>query len=107
MQADITDRGRHFETDVPRRALYHPTLRYAIFAFSSRHMNRHRRGQESTEALEYYDKCLNLLIPTISDPENHVTEEVFAAVAILRQYEEMDCMMIFSIVISTKDVTRS
>lgn len=88
--ADITDRGRHFETDVPRRALYHPTLRYAIFAFSSRHMNRHRRGQESTEALEYYDKCLNLLIPTISNPENHVTEEVFAAVAILRQYEEMD-----------------
>ncbi|KAH8784999.1 hypothetical protein F5883DRAFT_635969 [Diaporthe sp. PMI_573] len=88
--ADITDRGRHFETEVPRRALYHPTLRYAIFAFSSRHINRHRRGQESTEALEYYDKCLNLLIPTISNPENHVTEEVFAAVAILRQYEEMD-----------------
>ncbi|KAL1878246.1 hypothetical protein Daus18300_002163 [Diaporthe australafricana] len=88
--ADITDRGRTFETEVPRRALYHATLRYAIFAFSSRHINRHRRGQESTEALEYYDKCLNLLIPAISNPEHHVTEEVFAAVAILRQYEEMD-----------------
>lgn len=62
-------------------------------------MNRHRRGQESTEALEYYDKCLNLLIPTISDPENHVTEEVFAAVAILRQYEEMDCMLASSVII--------
>ncbi|KAI7774428.1 hypothetical protein LA080_008767, partial [Diaporthe eres] len=89
-QADITDRGRNFETEVPRRALFHSTLRYAIFAFSSRHINRHRRGQESTEALEYYDKCLNLLIPTISNPENYVSEEIFAAVAILRQYEEMD-----------------
>lgn len=88
--ADITDRGRTFETEVPRRALFHSTLRYAIFAFSSRHINRHRRGQESTEALEYYDKCLNLLIPTISNPENYVSEEIFAAVAILRQYEEMD-----------------
>ncbi|KAJ0120223.1 hypothetical protein J7T55_001080 [Diaporthe amygdali] len=83
---------RDFRTSahVPRRAFYHATLRYAIFAFSSRHINRHRRGQESTEALEYYDKCLNLLIPAISNPNHHVTEEVFAAVAILRQYEEMD-----------------
>ncbi|KAJ4412072.1 hypothetical protein N0V82_008872 [Gnomoniopsis sp. IMI 355080] len=89
---DIHDPGRHFETEVPRRALFHPTLRFAIFAFSSKHLNRRneRPGTICTEALEYYDKCLNLLIPAISAPERHVTEEVHAAVGILRQFEEME-----------------
>ncbi|KAJ4395867.1 hypothetical protein N0V93_000081 [Gnomoniopsis smithogilvyi] len=89
---DIHDHGRHFETEVPRRALFHPTLRFAIFAFSSQHLNRQtqRPGTTCTEALEYYDKCLNLLIPAMSAPERHVTEEVHAAVGILRQYEEME-----------------
>lgn len=92
-QTDIHDHGRHFETEVPRRALFHPTLRYAIFAFSSQHLNRRNQnlGATCTEALEYYNKCLNLLIPAISAPERHVTEEVHAAVGILRQYEEMEC----------------
>lgn len=77
---------------MPRRALFHPTLRYAVFAFSSQHLNRNNQepGDTGTEALEYYNKCLNLLIPAISAPDRHVSEEVHAAVAILRQYEEMD-----------------
>jgi hypothetical protein len=33
---------------------------------------------------------VNLLIPALSEPEQHITEDLLAAVAILRQHEEMD-----------------
>ena len=88
-QADITDPERHFEIEVPRRALRKPVLLYAILAFSSRHLNRGPGGDE-TEALYYYNKCLKLLIPALSVSEEEVDEDIIAAAAILRQFEEMD-----------------
>jgi hypothetical protein len=85
----VTDLERFFETVVPRRALEHPVLRYAIFAFSSRHVSRFSDYDE-IEAIQYHDKCLELLIPVLSEPEENITEDILAAIAILRQYEEMD-----------------
>ncbi|KAJ3521153.1 hypothetical protein NM208_g13423 [Fusarium decemcellulare] len=87
--ADATDLRRHFEIEVPRRSLYFPVLRYAVFAFSSRHLNRNM-SDTTTEALEYYDKCLSLLIEAVAEQNGPVDEETLAAIAILRQYEEMD-----------------
>ncbi|KAM5356684.1 hypothetical protein ACJ41O_003330 [Fusarium nematophilum] len=87
--ADATDLRRHFEIEVPRRSLYFPVLRYAVFAFSSRHLNRNM-PDTTTEALEYYDKCLSLLIEAVAEQNGPVDEETLAAIAILRQYEEMD-----------------
>jgi Fungal specific transcription factor domain len=89
VQADITDLQRHFEIEVPRRALSNPLLRFAIFAFSSQHLNRHQ-GCDSLEALQYHSQCVRLLMPILSGREEELTEDVLAAVAILRQYEEMD-----------------
>ena len=86
---DVTDIERHFEIDVPRRALSNPILRYAIFTFSSRHMNRHPEG-DWTEALQYHTHCLQLLIPVLSGRSEDYTDEILAAVAILRLNEEMD-----------------
>ncbi|KAJ5784293.1 uncharacterized protein N7503_009505 [Penicillium pulvis] len=86
--ADITDPNRHFEVDVPTRAFNQPVLRYAIFAFSSRHLNR--KTDNAAEALQYHNLCVQILIPALSDPEEHITEDILAAVAILRQHEEMD-----------------
>jgi hypothetical protein len=81
-------------------------LRFAVFALSSRHLNRHNQHDRDTEALEYHNKCLNLLIPTLSDPERQITEEIHAAVAILRQYEEMDCICsAFNIVLFSQLLT--
>lgn len=88
LQADITDPHRHFEIDVPTRAFNEPVLRYAIFAFSSRHLNR--QTDDAAEALQYHNLCVQILIPALSDPEQHITEDILAAVAILRQHEEMD-----------------
>lgn len=87
--ADVTDLERHFEIDVPRRALSNSILRNAIYTFSSRHMNRHLHG-DWTEALEYHNRCLQLLIPVLSGGQEGYTEEILAAVAILRLNEEMD-----------------
>lgn len=53
-------------------------------------MNRNVPNGDS-EALEYYNQCLNILIPTLSSAGSRVPGEVHAAVGILRQYEEMDC----------------
>ncbi|KAJ4296406.1 hypothetical protein N0V90_006451 [Kalmusia sp. IMI 367209] len=52
-------------------------------------MNRHT-NDDDIEALEYANKCLELLIPILSGPPNEYTEELLAAVAILRLNEEMD-----------------
>jgi hypothetical protein len=87
--ADATDIKRHFELEVPRRSMYFPVLRYAVFAFSSRHLSRDK-SDTSTESLEYYDHCLSLLIDTVGQSNGPIDEETLAAIAILRQYEEMD-----------------
>ncbi|OCL13497.1 hypothetical protein AOQ84DRAFT_283017 [Glonium stellatum] len=86
--ADVADLERHFEIEMPRRALHQPLLRYAIFAFSARHVNRF--SDNETEALQYHSMCLQLLIPVLSGPTERITDDVLAAIAILRQYEEMD-----------------
>jgi hypothetical protein len=86
--ADGTDPGRSFELEASRRAITNPMLLYAICAFSSRHVNRHRLDQDPV-ALEYQSMCLQLLIPAISGPDP-VDDSARAAVAILRQNEEMD-----------------
>ncbi|KAJ5342588.1 hypothetical protein N7541_011712 [Penicillium brevicompactum] len=87
--ADITDPQRHFETEVSVRAFKEPVLRYAIFAFSSRHLNR-KDNSDATEALQHHNCCVQLLIPALSGPRDNITEDILAAVAILRQHEEMD-----------------
>ncbi|KAJ5112745.1 hypothetical protein N7532_000790 [Penicillium argentinense] len=87
--ADITDPQRHFKTEVPARTLKDPVLRYAVLAFSSRHLNR-QNADDATEALMYHNHCVQLLIPAMSEPEYYITEDILAAVAILRQHEEMD-----------------
>lgn len=65
-------------------------LRFSIFAFSSRHLAR-ERNPDPAEALQYHNRCLQLLIPILSGAKAEINDVVLAAVAILRQLEEMDC----------------
>lgn len=86
--ADATDIARTFELEVPRRAMHELVLRHAVCAFSARHMSRHS-PTEQAEALEHQDKCLQLLIPSMSGSQT-IDDSTLAAVSILRQSEEMD-----------------
>ncbi|KAJ5085066.1 hypothetical protein N7532_009837 [Penicillium argentinense] len=102
---DHADDRRHFQLVVPGRARHCPTLRYALFAVSSRHLCRLPRyktrhgiiyqGQllphlTDSSAVEYMLKCIPGLaeFPSIQDPTHQ--ENIMAAAIILRQYEEMD-----------------
>lgn len=98
-QADITDIHRHFELEVPRRALFNLIIRYAVCAFSSRHMNRAQgdEGWAESESLHYHNKCLEMLIPILSNLDHELTEDVLAAVAILRLDEEMESKSLQSV----------
>lgn len=52
-----------------------------------------QKGTDSAEALQYHNNCLQMLIPTLSGVQENVTDVILAAVAILRQHEEMDRML--------------
>lgn len=56
-----------------------------------------QKGTDSAEALQYHNHCLQMLIPTLSGVQENVTDVILAAVAILRQHEEMDRMFTCSI----------
>lgn len=87
---DIADPFRTFETVVSRLAFTDLIIRYAICAFSARHFHRCRGNEDGdSQALDYQNRCLNLLIPSMSGT-HHITESVLTAVALLRQNEEMD-----------------
>lgn len=55
-------------------------------------MNRALRD-DCAEALHYHNKCLEMLIPILSNLDHELTEDVLAAVAILRLDEEMESML--------------
>ncbi|KAJ5319777.1 hypothetical protein N7508_000060 [Penicillium antarcticum] len=75
--ADITDPQRHFETEVSARALKEPFLRHAVFAFSSHHLDR-QDGSDVAEALQHHSCCVQLLIPALSEPREHISEDILA-----------------------------
>ncbi|KAI9689580.1 MAG: hypothetical protein M1822_010232 [Bathelium mastoideum] len=84
---DVCDSGRHFGTEIPRRAMHSPLLLQAIFAWASLHMFSMKCIAEDV-ASEYYDKALQLLIPILNEPRFALTDEVLATIVILRSYEE-------------------
>lgn len=87
---DVTDPERSFQFELPRRALTEPVLRHAVCAFSARHYHRSDPGGEGqTEAWDHQNRCLELLIPSMSGGQG-ISESTFTAIALLRQNEEMD-----------------
>ncbi|OCL03330.1 hypothetical protein AOQ84DRAFT_152074 [Glonium stellatum] len=86
---DALDSNRHFAMDVPRRAAYVPVIMNAILASASRHVAFVSKI-EDTESAKYHNKCLENLIPILDNPLDILDENLFAAIIILRQYEELD-----------------
>ena len=61
----------------------------AILASASRHIAWISKV-EDTESGKYHDKCLQILIPLLDNPVNVLDDNLFAAMVVLRQYEEYD-----------------
>lgn len=87
---DIADPFRTFENVVSRLAMTDLVVRTAICAFSARHFYRCQDDEDGdAKALDYQNRCLQLLIPSMSGGQK-ITESILTAVALLRQNEEMD-----------------
>ena len=89
LQFDLCDRNRHFARVAPRRALTNPTLLNSICAVSAKHLNRVGNYDEYI-ADNYYQLCLETLIPALGSPAALQDEALFAATVILRLYEELN-----------------
>lgn len=61
----------------------------AILASAARHMSFVSRTTD-TISEKYHRKCLQILIPVLSNPSDVLDENLGAAIIILRQYEEYD-----------------
>jgi len=85
---DVTSRMEHFSKELPARAAHCDLLFYAILTLSSRHLSR-INFQNTYEAEEYHERCLNILIPIFNNEEAIADENILATAVLLRLYEEM------------------
>ncbi|KAJ6092216.1 hypothetical protein N7467_004185 [Penicillium canescens] len=103
---DTCDRDRHFQLNVPERALFCPVLRFAVYTASAGHLTRlaacrdgsnyvvfdgiRLHGLTADSAVRYHDTCIAYLIQLSNDPNEQYNEDVLTAVTILRFYEQID-----------------
>ncbi|KAK9858689.1 hypothetical protein MYU51_017947 [Penicillium brevicompactum] len=103
---DTCDRDRHFQLNVPERALFCPVLRFAVYTASAGHLTRlaayrddsdcvvfggiRLHGLTSDSAVRYHDTCISYLIELSNNPNEQYNEDVLTAATILRFYEQID-----------------
>lgn len=83
---DMCDAHRHFATVLPVRAMTCKPLVKALFALSA----KFSADVDDYIAAEYYQRCLNSLVPMLDQPAALVNEDLFAAVVLLRSFEELE-----------------
>lgn len=86
---DICNQDQAFGRLVPRMAFLSPVLLTSIFAAAAKHTSKTGEPTNPT-AEQYFQECLDHLIPMLNDPEAVVEDYLLAAVVILRVMEEMD-----------------
>ncbi|CAG8980600.1 hypothetical protein HYALB_00013750 [Hymenoscyphus albidus] len=85
---DYLAQYRHFSTVVIQAAATSPALYYAILAISLKHLSLVQNYDRYIPD-KYHQECLNILIPTLEDPDILLDETLFAATVILRLLDEM------------------
>ncbi|KAF9630457.1 Zn(2)-C6 fungal-type DNA-binding domain [Lasiodiplodia theobromae] len=86
---DVSEPIQYFRVDIPQRARTNATLANAIMALSSRIL-QWKEGYNPHVADRYYQKCLEALIPALSDEALVMDDTLLAATIFLRMLEEMD-----------------
>lgn len=105
IQFGTCDRDRHFELNVPQRAIFCPILRYEIYTAFAGHLTRLAacQGKQSVvfngiepsrltadSAVRCHDICISHLIELSNDPKERCNEDISTAATILRFYEQID-----------------
>ncbi|POR31152.1 Uncharacterized protein TPAR_08639 [Tolypocladium paradoxum] len=86
---DLCDNERHFARVVPRRAVFCPPLMNAMLAASAKRLSR-VSDFDRTVVDQYHQKCLDVLIPALSNSAAVMDENLLPAIVILRFMEELD-----------------
>ncbi|KAJ5751192.1 hypothetical protein N7533_008220 [Penicillium manginii] len=86
---DCTDRQQHFAVHIPHRARYCDTLFNALMALSARHLSCTTTFDPYVSD-QYYQACLETLIPALSNHAVTMDDDLLAATVILRLLEEFD-----------------
>ena len=84
----MCDGDRHFKRVVPLRAASCPALLNATLAASAKPFSR-IADYDGWAVDFYYNKCLEALIPTLSNSEIIEDENLLTAIVILRYMEEL------------------
>ncbi|KAF3394420.1 hypothetical protein F1880_004883, partial [Penicillium rolfsii] len=92
---DCTDHQRHFAVHIPYRARYCETLFNAIMALSARQLSC-TTNYDAFVSAQYYQACLESLIPALNDQEVTMDNDLLAATVILRLLEEFDVPLVGS-----------
>lgn len=86
---DMCDEEKHFARIVPLRAATCCPLFHAILAYAAKHLSR--LGNYKTEVADrYHQKCLNALIPALSNSSAVIDENLLTSLILLRAMEEVD-----------------
>ncbi|KAJ5688538.1 hypothetical protein N7462_002930 [Penicillium macrosclerotiorum] len=86
---DCTDRLQHFAVHIPYRARYCNTLFNAVMALSARHLSNTSQFDPYISD-QYYQACLETLIPALNDHGVTMDDDLLAATVVLRLLEEFD-----------------
>jgi len=89
LQFDCTDRQQHFALHIPYRARYCNTLFNALMALSARHLSCTTPFNPYVSD-QYYQTCLETLIPALNNHGVTMDDDLLAATVILRLLEEFD-----------------
>lgn len=84
------DDARHFQTIIPQLAMEHPIILNGILALASRWDGLTRGSPLELESTYYHNRCIGLLIDSLSKPPETYDTTLLAAMVISRLYEEND-----------------
>lgn len=85
---DVCDVTARFAHEVPVRAMNSPMLLYAVLAIAAGHQASN--DEDRHEASKYHGRCLELVIPALSQPESCFDDVLLATIVCLRCYEEFN-----------------
>ena len=72
-------------------ATSNPLLMNAMLALAALHHARVIGEIKKSDAMDYHDRCLNMMVPMLSDPDRIHDDCLLITTVILHLYEDLEC----------------
>lgn len=87
---DVGDSKKHFGKIATRMAVSSPLLMTMILAISALHLSRVSGQSDLYDAMTYHDRCLNMIVPMLSDANRIDDDCVLITTTILHLYDGLE-----------------